>query len=358
MERVSETGKMAVLMDGQFGSTGKGLIAGYLGMLEPFDIAVSNAAPNAGHTCWINGKKLLTYHLPMAGVVNKNVEIFLCAGAIIDPNVLMEEIARLGVNPKKVHIHPRAAVITGADVAHEQQESSGAAQIASTQHGVGSALAAKIRREGVIARDWPTLKPFVDNFNLSKHLQLGASVIMEIPQGYGLGINSGLNYPHCTSREISVSQALADAGVHPSYLGNVIMSLRTYPIRVGHLYATDGKKIGDSGPFYPDSKEITWADLGVTPEITTVTGRVRRVASYSLAQQQAAFQANRPSHVFLNFVNYLQNADELRTRFFQLTAGNAHIKQVLFGTGPAISDVSENLEQAIHKMGWASASIV
>ena len=46
-----KNGKASVLVDGQFGSTGKGLLAAYLA-LQPqneVDIATTNASANAGH---------------------------------------------------------------------------------------------------------------------------------------------------------------------------------------------------------------------------------------------------------------------------------------------------------------------
>lgn len=44
------TGKLNIIMDGQFGSTGKGSLAAYLGLNHPADIYLSNLSPNAGHT--------------------------------------------------------------------------------------------------------------------------------------------------------------------------------------------------------------------------------------------------------------------------------------------------------------------
>jgi hypothetical protein len=74
-----------------------------------------------------------------------------------------------------------------------------------------------------------------------------------------------------------------------------MMVVRTYPIRVG----------GNSGPGYGDQYEIEWADIGVEPEITTVTKKERRVFTWSDAQYRQALVANQPDIVFLNFCNYL-----------------------------------------------------
>lgn len=43
-------GRVNILLDGQFGSTGKGLFAEYISKHNRIDIAITNAGPNAGHT--------------------------------------------------------------------------------------------------------------------------------------------------------------------------------------------------------------------------------------------------------------------------------------------------------------------
>jgi len=103
---------------------------------------------------------------------------------------------------------------------------------------------------------------------------------------------------------------MADAQVHPSYLGKVAVCIRTYPIRVGNI-VKDGVEIGYSGPFYPDSVETSWEEIGVEPELTTVTGRVRRVATFSMQQYKNMLNHLRPDYVFLNFANYMSD-DALR----------------------------------------------
>ena len=142
---------------------------------------------------------------------------------------------------------------------------------------------------------------------------------MEVPQGFSLSVNHGF-YPYTTSRNVTVAAALNDLGVHPSYLGSVHMSLRTYPIRVGNI-VVDGQEIGNSGPFYPDSVELQWEDLGQTPERTTVTQRIRRIATFSLIQYKAALRVNKPDFVFLNFANYYKDEADAREQL-------DHIQQI------------------------------
>jgi len=174
---------------------------------------------------------------------------------------------------------------------------------------VGSALSRKIDRSAKLAKDIEVLKPFICELDLHYYMDQGCTVLMEVPQGFDLGINSGLSYPYCTSRDITIGQAMSDAMVHPSYSGKTCVCLRTYPIRVGNITDKFGKEIGKSGPFYPDSRETTWAEIGVEEEYTTVTGRVRRVATFSHKQYKRMLNYLKPDYLLLNFANYMDKKD-------------------------------------------------
>lgn len=115
------------------------------------------------------------------------------------------------------------------------------------------------------------------------------------------------------------------------------MAIRTYPIRVGNV---DGHSSGD---WYPDQEETSWEALGVEPELTTVTQRVRRVATFSPEQFMDAVWANAPDYVFVNFLNYLPGDDSIR--FIQyLEALRDDASQwfdLLVGSGPKSEDVAK-----------------
>ena len=130
-----------------------------------------------------------------------------------------------------------------------------------------------------------------------------------------LSLNSGFAYPYCTSREITVSSTLSDVQVHPSYLGKVCVSIRTFPIRVGNII-DNGSIVGYSGPFYPDSIELSWEDIGVEPELTTITKRERRVATFSYEQYNKMMRLYKPDYVLLNFANYsiLNNKNQFKKK--------------------------------------------
>lgn len=310
MQLFSDTGAH-VLVDGQFGSTGKGVLAAWLAReaINSGNTAwggvISNAGPNSGHTFYHGDEKIVLKQLPTfavaAALMGMVHPIYLSAGAIIDPEILRKEAEAY---PGLIFIHPNAAVITQAD--KDSEHSGTVAAVAGTRSGTGAALARKVLRDptavyshyhflnggphNVYVRsdpfDWDTKRYFV-----------------EVSQGFSLGLNQQF-YPKCTSRECTVSQALSDAGIPPRGHAKTYMSVRTYPIRVGNV---DGHSSGD---WYPDQEETSWEELGVEAELTTVTQRVRRVATFSAEQFVDAVRANDPDVVFVNFLNYVPDDDQ------------------------------------------------
>lgn len=292
--------KLNILIDGQFGSTGKGLFAEYISGAG-IDIAITNAGPNAGHTFSYKGIKQVAKQLPVTGILNKNSFIYISQGAIIHLPTFFKEIVLFDISRERVFIHPQATVIRDEDIAIEKDTGSSFTAISSTQSGVGNALSRKIRRDAGVAAFHEELDSFVRPFRLEKYFAMGMTALMEVPQGLGLSLNSQF-YPYCTSRDITVANSLNDCGLHPFYLGKVLACMRTFPIRVGNLPGSY------SGDFYKDSVETTWEAIGVSKEYTTNTKRIRRVATFSHEQYTDMLLKFRPDYVFLNFCNYLDRA--------------------------------------------------
>lgn len=357
--QVTATGKASVLIDLQFGSTGKGLFAAYLAGLpgNRCDLAITNAGPNAGHTtCFADGRKFIAFHFPTFGIIQSDSIIFLNAGSIIDPTLFIKEMEAFNIDPRRIIIHPRAAVVLEEDVNYEKDVNSGAAKLGSTQKGIGRAIARKVMREAELAADHPTLKKFVKpDFNVMNELRRGARAFIEVPQGLGLSLNDGLSYPHCTGRSINVAQALSDAGVHPHMLYKTIGVQRFMPIRVGNLMDVNGKEVGNSGPCYPDQRELTWEQVGQKPEYTTVTKRKRRIFTWSEMQYQHAMQMLRPDLVFCNFLNYVpDSAGSINWTREMETIERAMLGTTvpkIYGVGPNVEDVVP-LYDAHKRLGW------
>lgn len=347
-------GGVYVLVDGQFGSTGKGLAAD---LLEQYDRAMgflvdtvtTNAAPNSGHTAILeDGTKVFTQQIPVfsacRGVMRPTDELtahegavytYLNGGAVIDFNYLDAEYERyLAPTEMPLSIHNAAAVICGE--VFEAFDASSLDKIASTGKGTGQAMAAKVMRMPYVyenqQRDYATMQRGVARY------PAGEVILVETAQGFSLGPNSGF-YPYVTSRECTVPQALADAGFHPNSYQGGLMVLRTFPIRVGNTAE------GTSGGWYPDQKELSWEEVGQPAELTSVTKRVRRVATFSEMQLRQAVQMNQPNVILLNFCNYcttLQIAELcqlIQQAWVEEVDFEIEDRLLLLGYGPKASDI-------------------
>ena len=341
--------KAYIIMDGQWGSSGKGLIAGKLALDRKPDGVACNFGPNAGHT-FISEEigPIMTQQLP-SGIVHTGAKIFIGPGAVINPEILLAEIDKFADYnvAERLYIHPRAAVVTQADIS---LESGIMGVIGSTKKGVGAALMRKVSRVDsglpTVARDVHSLKDYVVDEVLYDTLLFGCEVVqVESAQGFELSLNHGTDYPHCTSRDVTPEAILNDVGIPRRFLKEVIVALRTYPIRVGHEYSENGEILGNSGPDYPGQEELTWGHLsdklGIPlEEKTTVTGKIRRVFEWSWPQFNRAMHMIGPCSLFVNFVNYLTPEEKVGFLHDIVINGErfgARLEWV--GEGPSYEDV-------------------
>lgn len=331
-----------VLVDGQFGSTGKGLAAD---LLEQFDsetgyrvgVVTTNAGPNSGHTAILDtGERVFTQQVPVfsacRGIRRREQDIpnpmtYLNGGAVLDMSYVKKECEEFGLS---LYIHHAAAIINQSS--YDAFDPKSLDKIASTGKGVGQAMAAKILRMDYNYGAYASRYRHIVARGVQDFRQL--VMFVETAQGFSLGINSGF-YPYTTSRECSVPQALADAGIAPYDLQGVFMTIRAHPIRVGNT------KDGESGPCYPDQVETSWDKLGVEAELTSVTKRVRRVFTFSKMQFKQACLVNRPNVILLNFCNYLswEDAVALATEVYGIQLSYVNGARLLIGMGPKASDV-------------------
>jgi adenylosuccinate synthase len=304
--------KSWMIIDGQWGSTGKGAIAGYLARKMKPDAVVCNFGPNAGHTFVFNGgSKVMTRQLPTGIIADTVKTIFIGPGAIIDGDVLDQELNQFKafVEGKRIIIHERAAVVNEG---HRADEAEALKHISSTRKGTGAAMADKTMRSyDAIAKFyknhplWDWLQFVVDHDTYVKELYKSEALQIESAQGFELGINSGSHYPYCTGRDITPYQVMADCGIPYGVTDPfVVVTMRTFPIRVGNQYDA-GIQVGTSGPVYDDQTEVTFDSIGVKVETTTVTGKPRRVFTFSDYGTERMIRSIRPDAVFLNFVNYI-----------------------------------------------------
>jgi adenylosuccinate synthase len=327
------------LVDGQFGSTGKGLAEQVLALHVGYraTCVTTNAGPNSGHTIYDDqsGQKYVTKQIPSFNVAlwrrPDRPNLYINGGAMLDPDILRHEANEFAISP---FIHPAAAAILPE---HKEINDGRILAIASTNKGTGPALAAKIMRDRFAVAE--NRHEFRDYAQLERVWDWTRDIVfVSTAQGYSLGLNSGF-YPYTTCRECTVQQALADANIPARRLRKVLATYRTYPIRVGNTRA------GFSGGHYPDQREIEWAELGVEPETTTVTRRVRRVFTWSDEQFIRSTRANEPDAVFLNFLNYFKSVLDAQTFLERVWRTYVQVMRrdpdfFMLGFGPRHTDVT------------------
>jgi adenylosuccinate synthase len=136
--------KVDLVVDLQFGSTGKGLICGYLGETGDYDTCITANMPNAGHT-YIDsrGNKYITKVLPASFVGEAIKQILIGPGAVFDLEQLKKEMVWLR-SDQTLRIHPGAMVLTPE---HREKEES-LDHIGSTRQGSAAAVIDKMWRSG------------------------------------------------------------------------------------------------------------------------------------------------------------------------------------------------------------------
>lgn len=311
---------LKLIIDTQFGSTGKGAIADYIAAEGNFDTVFTSWASNAGHTSVLpDGTTCVRKMLANSAISEKVRRVVLGPGSLIDASVLLKELEETKKSRKtdfRLVIHPHAAVITEQNRAEEADFHA----IGSTKSGVGASMIQRIKRNpdnqnvAKVALLGTDLQNFVytqEEFN--NVVDSARNSLIEGAQGYGLSLYHG-HYPYVTSRDVTTHQMLADAGIpfRAVWSPTVVGSMRTFPIRVANRYDASGKQIGYSGPCHPDQYEMDWKkDFNKEPELTTVTKLPRRIFSFSMMQAEDAVRMNGVSEIYLNFCNYIESDEAL-----------------------------------------------
>lgn len=282
-----------VVVGGQYGSESKGRVAAELvrQRAQQFPntrvLSVRVGGPNAGHVAIAdNGKTYAMRQIPV-GFVDPRAVLVIAAGSEVDPEVLMQEVELLerdGFNIRpRLFVDPQATLL---ELVHKNREVFDElnARTGSTAKGIGAARADRIWRKARLVSDAPELLPGINQYQVLSPT-MNAPVVLEGTQGYGLGLHAG-HYPQCTSVDTRAIDFMSQAGLNPwdAEKTRVHVVVRPHPIRVA----------GNSGPI---ENETTWEELGLEPELTTVTHKVRRVGRFDFAAVRQAVQANGPAAV-------------------------------------------------------------
>lgn len=319
-------GKFNVVLDAQWGSSGKGKLCAFLADMYGATQASSSNMPNAGHTVQFEGGGRYIFKcLPSALALNaergRSITGWISPGSSFFVERFIQELVE---SESSVRVHARAQIMQNK---HREAEATATRHVASTMQGCGAALCEKIMRGPQVklagsqlfdTADAAILEP--DTFRYLTHdaLRRGAMWLHEVSQGYALSIDHGTHYPYCTSRNCTTQAALDQMSVPPAMLGDVYLNLRPFPIRVGNVVDETGHEVGNSGPFEPWGREVTWdyvaeksgmpseeRDLLFKNELTTVTKRLRRVGTLSNKWIREACLYNGVTKLCLNFANYV-----------------------------------------------------
>ena len=318
-----------VLVGAQWGDEGKGKATDLLG--DRVDYVVRyQGGNNAGHTVVIGDQKYALHLLP-SGILSPNVTSVIGNGVVIDPAVLLQEIAGLnerGIDTSNLKISTNAHLITPyhRTIDKVSERFLGNSKIGTTGRGIGPAYADKINRIGIRVQDLfdpsilrqklegalrdknqvlikvfnrkgieieevlneylgyaDILKPYVCDtaLLLDKALTENKVVLLEGSQGTLLDVDHG-TYPFVTSSNPTAGGASTGSGIGPTKITRVIGILKAYTTRVGsgpfptELFDEDGEKLrsigGEVGVTTGRNRRCGWFDAPIARYATRVNG--------------------------------------------------------------------------------------
>lgn len=341
-----------ILIGGQYGSEGKGVVAAEIA--PKYVLSVRVGGPNAGHSFVHKGKLWKMQALPV-NWVNPNAKLAIGPGAVINLSVLEREIEAVSeVDPdirERLFIDPRAGVIDPHHVAEEGHTTGEIhKRIGSTGEGIGAARRDRMARGAarfVQVKD--RSRTHLANKSLGSYFadipQMIADtpeVLLEGTQGFGLSLIHG-EWPYVTSADTTAAQLAADCGCPLGRVRDVIMVVRSYPIRVA----------GNSGPM---QGEVSWDQLSArlgreVEERTTVTKKVRRIAAWDDGLFDRAVLLNAPTKLVLTFADYMDDANYTATSWDDLTVNTrAFVKDLETRSGAPVIMVGTGFDEL---SGWS-----
>jgi adenylosuccinate synthase len=335
-----------VILGLQWGDEGKGKIVDYFA--PKYDvIARFQGGPNAGHTLYVEGKKMVLHQIP-SGIFHESKTNLIGSGVVLDAVTLKKEcdnVASMGVDYRKnLYISERTHLIlpTHRAIDKASELSKGNEKIGSTLKGIGPAYMDKTGRNGLrvgnlldksFTTDYIKLRlkhqkileslnfhedisnweeeffealEFLRQFKIvngeyfiNEKIQQGQRVLAEGAQGSMLDVDFG-TFPYVTSSNTISAGVCTGLGIAPQKIKDVFGVTKAYCTRVG------------SGPFPTELHDEAGELLRKTGnEFGSTTGRPRRCGWIDLIALQFACMINGVTQIIMTKADVLDELPDL-----------------------------------------------
>lgn len=336
-----------VILGLQWGDEGKGKIVDFFA--KDYDVVARfQGGPNAGHTLYVNDKKIVLHQIP-SGIFHEDKINLIGNGVVLDAVTLRKEcesVAAMGIDYKKnLFISERAHLIlpTHRALDRASELSKGVDKIGSTLKGIGPAYMDKTGRNGLrvgdlLDKNFTTQyiklrlkhQRLLDNFNFQEDINIweeeffdaleflkgfkivngeyfinekineGKKVLAEGAQGSMLDVDFG-TFPFVTSSNTISAGVCSGLGIAPQKIKEVIGITKAYCTRVG------------SGPFPTELSDATGDTLRNTGnEFGSTTGRPRRCGWIDLVALHFACMINGVTQIVMTKADILDCLEELK----------------------------------------------
>ena len=336
-----------VLVGAQWGDEGKGKATDLLGGRVDYVVRYQGGN-NAGHTVVIGDDRYALHLLP-SGILSPDCVPVIGNGVVIDPAVLLSELAGLtdrGIDTSRLVISADAHLICPYHVELDRvtERFLGRQKIGTTGRGIGPTYMDKVARMGIRVQDLfdekilrakienalenrnqmfikvfnrrgfdvgaitdgllqyaDLLRPFVVDTSLllNRALDAGKVVLLEGSQGTLLDVDHG-TYPFVTSSNPTAGGACSGSGIGPTRIDRCIGILKAYTTRVG------------SGPFPTELEDGDGERLRqVGGEVGVTTGRDRRCGWFDGPIARFATRINGLTDIFLTKLDVLTGWDRI-----------------------------------------------
>jgi adenylosuccinate synthase len=336
-----------VILGLQWGDEGKGKIVDYFA--KGYDIiARFQGGPNAGHTLYVQDKKIVLHQIP-SGIFHENTVNLIGNGVVLDPVTLKREcqsVASFGVDYRKnLYISQRTHLVLPTHRAMDKasEASKGIQKVDSTLKGIGPAYMDKTGRNGLRVGDladksftsqyiklrlkhqklldgmnfhediseWE--EEFLDALEFMRQFKIvngeyfinekiaeGKKVLAEGAQGSMLDVDFG-TFPYVTSSNTISAGVCTGLGVPPQQIREVMGVCKAYCTRVGN------------GPFPTELNDATGEELRrIGSEFGSTTGRSRRCGWIDLVALRFACMINGVTKIIMTKADVLDSFAELK----------------------------------------------